>query len=109
MKIDTWTYLNWEKDKTVPATARFRPVVMFLGYDPTPKPTTLVERLDAKRRTLGTTLDQVAKYLGWDAGTLTRYLDGTWRIPARRATALQAFLEAPTSSLSSIHRLPRRR
>jgi DNA-binding XRE family transcriptional regulator len=46
MGIDTWTYLNWEKDKTVPVAARFRPVVTFLGYDPTPEPTTLAKRLE---------------------------------------------------------------
>jgi hypothetical protein len=108
MEIDTWTYLNWEKDKTVPVAARFRPVLTFLGYDPMPEPATLAQRLEAKRRNLGVTFDQVAKYLGWDAGTLTRYLSGAWRIPAARAITLEAFLSASASGLGSIHQLLRR-
>lgn len=107
--IGTDTFANWEKGKTEPVAARFRPVVEFLGYDPMPKPTTLAERLEAKRRALGITFDQVAKYLGWDPGTLTRYLNGAWRIPADRLAALEAFLTASEATLASIHRLARRR
>jgi hypothetical protein len=29
---------NWESGKTKPVAAQFRPVVAFLGYDPTPQP-----------------------------------------------------------------------
>jgi len=62
--VSTDTVVNWENDKTKPVAAQFRPVVAFLGYDPTPEPTTLAERLEAKRRLLGTTFAQVARYLG---------------------------------------------
>jgi transcriptional regulator with XRE-family HTH domain len=75
MGVDTWTYLNWEKDKTVPVAARFRPVVEFRGYDPTPPARTLAERLQAKRRELGVTFSQVARDLCSDEGSLTRYLN----------------------------------
>jgi DNA-binding XRE family transcriptional regulator len=61
MGFDTWTYINWEKGKTEPVAARFRPVVEFLGYDPTPpEPKTLAERVQAKRQALGVTFEQVA-------------------------------------------------
>jgi hypothetical protein len=73
-------------------TAQFRPVISFLGYDPSPSPTSLAERLAAKRRATGMMFSQVAKRLGWDEGTLTRYLNGTWRMPAERASALEAFI-----------------
>jgi transcriptional regulator with XRE-family HTH domain len=66
--------------------------VDFLGYDPSPPPVTLAQRMEAKRRTTGMTFDQVARTLGWDHGTLTRYLNGTWRMPSSRAQALEAFL-----------------
>jgi hypothetical protein len=33
------TYVNWETGKTEPVAAQFRPVVEFLGYNPTPTPT----------------------------------------------------------------------
>lgn len=105
--FDTWTYLNWERDKTVPVTTCFRPVVTFLGYDPTPEPATLAERLNAKRRALGVTLEQVAKHLGWDPGTLTRYFNGTWPIPDHRMAVLERLLSAESKNLSTI-RLPRR-
>ena len=108
MGIGTETYANWEKGKTEPVAAQFRPVVEFLGYDPTPAPNTLAERLQAKRRELGATFSQVAKYLGWDEGTLTRYLNGTWRMPHARAASLDAFLASPKGVFETIKRLPRR-
>jgi len=64
MGILTETYANWEKDKTSPVTSQFRPVMEFLGYDPTPEPQTLAERLEAKQRSLGASLAQVARHLG---------------------------------------------
>lgn len=89
---DVFTYINWEKNRTRPIASRFRPVINFLGHDPMPEPTTLAERLEGKRRATGMTFGQVAERLGWDEGTLTRYLNGTWRmLPARRYT-LEAFL-----------------
>lgn len=107
--ILTETYANWEKGKTKPVPSQFRPVVAFLGYDPSPTPTTLAERLEAKRRATGMTFAQVAKHLGWDEGTLTRYLNGTWRMPPDRAQALEAFFVIPEADLTSIYRLSRRR
>lgn len=109
MGILTETYANWEKDKTAPVAAQFWPVVEFLGYDPTPAARTLAERLQAKRRALGVTFSQVAQHLGWDDGTLTRYLNGTWRMPHARVARLKAFLAAEELELRPILRLPRRR
>ena len=108
MGILTETYANWEKDTTEPVAAHFRPVTEFLGYDPTPEARTLAERLEARRRGLGVTFDQIAGYLGWDPATLTQYLNGTWRIPVNRMTALEILLSAKTTDLTGIHRLPRR-
>ncbi len=93
MGINHFTYINWEKDKTKPVSSQFRPVIDFLGFDPTPAPATLAERLAAKRRAMGMTFEQTAVHLGWDPGTLTRYLNGTWRMPAGRADALERFLD----------------
>lgn len=99
MGILTETYLNWEKGHTEPVASQFRPVVAFLGYDPSPTPTTLAERLEAKRRASGMTFSQVARHLGWDEGTLTRYLSGTWRMPAARARALEKFLGTDAAAI----------
>jgi hypothetical protein len=103
------TYVNWEKDKTRPVASQFRPVVAFLGYDPTSEPRTLAERLEAKQRTLGASLAQVARHLGWDSGSLKRYLDGTWRISPDRRDALERFLNADEVALAGLHSLKRRR
>jgi hypothetical protein len=80
-------------------------VVAFLGYDPTPGPTTLAERFEAKRRSLGVTLDQVAPHLGWDEGSLRRYLNGEWRLSPERRAALEVFLNAAPDAMSAIYKL----
>ncbi|MDP2378282.1 XRE family transcriptional regulator [Reyranella sp.] len=108
MGILTETFANWENGKTEPVAAQFRPVIEFIGYDPTPEARTLTERVEAKRRGLSVTFDQIAGHLGWDPATLTRYLNGTWRIPASRMAALELLLSAKTMDLTDIHRLPRR-
>ncbi len=109
MGISVETLINWEKDRTVPAPAQFKPVIAFLGYDPSPSPSTLAERVQAQRRALGVTFDQLAQHLGWDVGTLTRYLNGTWSMPSIRQDALEEFLKArPNELADQIVVLPRR-
>jgi transcriptional regulator with XRE-family HTH domain len=108
MGILTETFGNWERGDSEPVGAHFRPVVEFLGYDPPPAPATLAERLKAKRRELGVTFLQVARYFGWDEGTLTRYLNGNWRVPSARADELEAFRVAPEADLIDIRCSPKR-
>jgi DNA-binding XRE family transcriptional regulator len=103
------TYVNWETGKTEPVAAQFRPVVEFLGYDPAPTPTTLGERLEAKQRSLGASFSQVARHLGWDPGSLRRYLDGTWRISPDRQLALEVFLSTEVAELGAVLSAWRRR
>ena len=45
-----WTVLNWEKEHTVPPFEAMPSILRWLGYDPFPTPTTLPERMLAKRR-----------------------------------------------------------
>jgi transcriptional regulator with XRE-family HTH domain len=70
MGVSVETVINWEKDRTKPVASQFRPLVDFLGYDPSPATATLADRVQAKRRQLGVTLEQVSGYLGWDPGSL---------------------------------------
>jgi DNA-binding XRE family transcriptional regulator len=63
MGVSAETVANWESGKTKPVATQLQPVVGFLGYDSMPKPETLADRLEAKRRALSVTLDQVAKLL----------------------------------------------
>lgn len=47
------------------------------------------------------TFAQVAKHLGWDEGSLTRYLKGTWRVSAGRQAMFEVFLDASPDALST--------
>jgi transcriptional regulator with XRE-family HTH domain len=107
MGVLTETYANWKRDKTKPVASQCRPVVAFLGSDPTPAPQSLKERFEARRRALGMTFSQAALHLGWDTGSLTRYLNGTWRMSDERAAKLEAFLSASEEDLAQAHHLPR--
>lgn len=109
MGVGAETVANWEKGKSKPVPSQFRPVIAFLGYDPTPAQTSLAERFETKRRSLGATLDQVAQYLGWDEGSLRRYLKGTWRLSPARAATLEQFLELGKNDMAAVVAVPRRR
>jgi hypothetical protein len=74
-----------------------------------PVPTTRAERVQTKRCVLGVTLSQVARCLGWDPRTLTRYLNGTWRMPPARQAALEAFLATENTALACVLSVKRRR
>lgn len=109
MGVSAETVANWEKDKTKPVPSQFKRVIAFLGQDPSPGPKTFTERVEAKQRSLGASLAQIARYLGWDPGSLRRYLDGTWRISSIRQDALEAFLNTEDAVLSGVRSLKRRR
>lgn len=89
--------------------AQFTRVIIFLGYDPSPEPKTLAERVEAKQRRLGASLAQIARYLGWDPGSLRRYLNGSWRISPNRLEALVEFLKAKDTELLGVHSVRRQR
>jgi transcriptional regulator with XRE-family HTH domain len=108
MGILTETFADWENGKAEPVAAQFRPVMEFLGCDPTPAPKTLAERVEAKRRALGITFEQAAKYLGWDPRSSTRYLNGTWALSPTRADELKSLLALDGKAAETIPRTPRR-
>lgn len=109
MGIAVETLISWEKGRKRPVVAQFRPVVAFLGFDPTPRGSSLKDRVEAKRRALGITAYQVAAHLGWDPGSLNRYLRGVWPLSTERAADLEAFLSADEEELTTVPTLARRR
>jgi len=71
--VDEETYWHWEKGRAEPQASSRAGVVPFLGYDPSPPPATLGERLRAKRREPELSLRDLARRLGWDPETIRRY------------------------------------
>lgn len=63
------TVLHWEKGQTEPPIESIPAIILFLGYDPFPEPTTLPERLLATRRAMGWSIKEAARELGVDEGT----------------------------------------
>ena len=71
--VSPWTIMNWEKGYTELPVSAVSATLEFLGYDPYPEPKTLPERLLAKRRVLGWSIREAAKYAGVDPGTWGRW------------------------------------
>lgn len=61
--------------KRCPRYSSGRPI-RFLGYDPSPAPTTFAEAMEAQRRRLGWTYHLVANFVGVDHHTLLRWIKG---------------------------------
>jgi DNA-binding transcriptional regulator YiaG len=67
----------------------FPAIFGFLGYDPFPAPTTVSEKIAAKRRELGWSIKEAAKRIGVDEGTFSRWENGEWKpaCQAKRSTS----------------------
>lgn len=76
LRVNGWTYLGWEHDRTTPAVSFWPRIIDFLGYDPTPRPNTLGERIASRRRRLGLSQEQAATLVGVDEGTFRRWERG---------------------------------
>ena len=61
LAVKPWTVLNWEKDHTEPPIESMPAIIRFLDYDPFPEPTTIPERLLAKRRAMGWSIKEAAR------------------------------------------------
>ena len=90
-EVNTWTYILWEQDKSVPTIRHYPGIFDFLGYDPFPTPMSLPEQIASKRRQLGLPLKEVANLLGVDEGTLSRWESGEWK-PRMHANKIKTFL-----------------
>lgn len=64
------TYENWEQGKYEPELRLFPAIIDFLGYDPSPEPKSLAERIRAARRREGISQEELARYLGLDESTV---------------------------------------
>jgi transcriptional regulator with XRE-family HTH domain len=91
---DTCSVTNWELNHTTPAL-RFMPgIIRFLGYTPWGPGASAGERLVAYRRERGLPQTALARLLGIDPGTLSRWERGL-RVPAGGYARLaEAFLRS---------------
>ena len=85
---DQWTLINWEKNRTEPSLAALPAIYAFIGYDPTPEPQTIAERIKARRRALGWSMEKTAEALRvdptavgkWEAGGTILYREHRKRV-----------------------------
>jgi len=88
------TYENWEQEKYEPEDRFFPAVVLFLGYDPSPEPATLAEKIQAKRRRQGISQRELARRLGLDSSTVSAWETGSVVRPFPRiATIFEQYVE----------------
>jgi transcriptional regulator with XRE-family HTH domain len=77
------TISSWEKSATTPPVGLMPAIIHFLGYDPTPEPTTLPERMREYRRKNGLTIKQAAHQIGVDESSWAQW-ERTGLIPWKR-------------------------
>ena len=81
------TIASWENDKAVPQIAFMPAIVRFLGYDPTPAPTTLADRMRSYRQRLGLSIKEAAHRARVDESTWGSW-ERTGLIPWKRYRTL---------------------
>ena len=92
LQVNAWTYLGWEHDRKRPPIRFWPRIIEFLGYDPSPEPQTVGERIWAKRRKLGLSQADAARLIGVDEGTLRRYERGKDRPTPAILSAFETFI-----------------
>lgn len=93
LNVSVNTVLNWETGKTEPLIEFMPAIIRFLGYDPFPEPTTLSERMLAKRRVMGWSIKDASRRFGVDDGTWGEW-EETGVIAWKRYRELETFLDA---------------
>ncbi len=92
--VTEMTVSNWERGKERPLARHLGAIIRFLGFDPSPPPQNLHERLRAIRLRLGLTQEEMGRKLGFDEWCVNRWESGA-RQPSRwMATRLAGLLDA---------------
>ncbi len=68
------TVTNWESNRTVPALRWMAGIIDFLGYAPYTPPSSFGAWVETVRRNLGVPHSVIARKIGIDPGTLSRWL-----------------------------------
>ena len=97
--VSAATVLSWETEKVEPEIRYMPAIIQFLGYDPFPAPTTLSERMLAKRRQMGWSIKEAAAHLGVNEGTWAEWEQSGVVAWTRYREALYTFLLASDTRL----------
>ena len=84
LKVEAKTVHGWEKHRHQPSAGVEKRIIVFLGYNPLPVPTTLAGKLLTYRKCLGLSQSAMAKKLGIDPTTLARMERGKSRNPSAK-------------------------
>jgi transcriptional regulator with XRE-family HTH domain len=94
--VNEWTVGNWETGQTKPVLRFIPRIIEFLGYDPEPpKPETIAEQLQAKRRELGWSQREAARHLGVDPCTWSSWECGGTIMALTHRGLVAEFLGTP--------------
>ena len=96
---DQWTLINWEKNRTQPAVSSYPAVVAFLGYVPAPAPETIAQRIRARRRGLGLSINQVAEAHDVDPTAWGNWENGGTILRRDHRRLVAAFISMDESAL----------
>lgn len=98
--VSPWTVLNWEQGSVIRAPKHHAAVIQFLGYNPESAPQSFGEKMRVKRRELGWSAKDTAKYLEVDESTIHAW-EARGEVPRwpRLRSLTEAFLETPLASL----------
>jgi DNA-binding transcriptional regulator YiaG len=100
--VGVHTLVTWERNQAEPAVRLVPKIIAFLGYNPFPKPTTLGERIVARRRSLGIARKRLAWALGVDEGALRNCETGGTELTGSYRARVEWFLAAPPEELKAI-------
>ncbi len=76
LKVSTNTVTNWELNRTEPKHRLLPAIVEFLGYNPLPEGESVSTQLVLHRKALGLSQKEMARRLGVNPGTLSRWERG---------------------------------
>jgi DNA-binding XRE family transcriptional regulator len=96
----TDTYFLSEKGHRKPIVRNYPAILRFLGYDPFPRPKSWHERVAAKRRALGLTIEAAAKLAGVDPVAFGKWERGQ-AVPHACKSSAKKFLSVPAEGDTS--------
>jgi transcriptional regulator with XRE-family HTH domain len=93
--VDKTTIMNWERGHRTPAIRHIPKIIRFLGYVPFSVGDSLPERLKAYRQIHGISRKKLARILGVDEGTVSRWETGQRRPAEAYRERIEALIGSP--------------